>query len=172
MSQPRFRVQSRYVLLTYAQCGNLDEWRVHDVITSFPAEVSHCTKTHADGEFISMLSSISADASTSETRDALMLMATTEYIQPCGRTPQKMLDYAIKDGDIVAGGSVPSSTIRFRQLTMSGLESHMHLLWTRFWDLVRELAPRTLCCNFNSCVHMPNGTIDPGCWYQHPVRST
>lgn len=49
MSQPRFRVQTRYVLLTYAQCGDLDEWRVHDVITSFPAECLIARETHADG---------------------------------------------------------------------------------------------------------------------------
>ena len=99
MSQQRFRIQARYVLLTYAQCGDLDPWAVHDVITSFPAECLIARETHADGgthlhAFVDFGRKV--DIRNPRRFD---VEGFHPNIQPCGRTPQKMLDYAVKDGD-------------------------------------------------------------------------
>ena len=107
MSQQRFRVQTRYVLLTYAQCGDLDPWAVHDVITSFPAECLIARETHANGG--THLHAFIDFGRRVDIRDPRRFDVEGFHpnIQPCGRTPQKMLDYAIKDGDVVAGGLSP-----------------------------------------------------------------
>ena len=57
--------------------------------------------------FTCTLSLISGNELTYETIDDSMLTAATRTFAPCGRTPQTMLDYAIKDGDVVAGGLNP-----------------------------------------------------------------
>jgi len=170
MSQPRFRVQTRYVLLTYAQCGDLDPWVVHDVITSFPAECLIARETHANGgthlhAFVDFGRKV--DIRNPRRFD---VEGFHPNIQPCGRTPQKMLDYAVKGGDIVAGG-LP--------LVLDDQIQRTDDVWSRianaptvdeFWDLVRELAPRTLCCNFNSLrAYAEWNYRPPAVEYQHPT---
>ena len=49
MADSSFRVQTRYVLLTYSQCGDLDPWVVHDLIVGYPAECIIGREDHADG---------------------------------------------------------------------------------------------------------------------------
>ena len=58
-------------------------------------------------------------------------------IQPCGRTPQKMLDYAIKDGDVVAGGLDPTidSAIQGSSDVWSRIANAPTV--DEFWDLAR-----------------------------------
>jgi len=170
MADSSFRVQARYVLLTYAQCGDLDEWRVHDVITSFPAECLIARETHADGGI--HLHAFVDFGRRVDIRNPRRFDVDGHHpnIQPCGRTPQKMLDYAIKDGDIVAGGLSP---------VLEDPIPRADDVWSRiahaptvdeFWDLVRELAPRTLCCNFNSLrAYAEWHYRPPAVEYQHPA---
>lgn len=170
MSQQRFRIQARYVLLTYSQCGDLDEWRVHDVINSFPAECLIARETHADGG--THLHAFVDFGRKVDIRDPRRFDVDGFHpnIQPCGRTPQKMLDYAIKDGNVVAGGLSP---ILDDNVSTAGD------VWSRiahaasvdeFWDLVRELAPRALCCNFNSLrAYAEWHYRPPAVAYEHPA---
>lgn len=150
MPDANFRAQTRYVLLTYAQCGDLDHWAVHDVITSYPAECLIGREDHADGGV--HLHAFVDFGRRVNLRDARRFDVDGYHpnIQPCGRTPQKMLDYAIKDGDVVAGALSPS---------IRDLISRTDNVWARiadaasveeFWELVRELAPRALLCNHQS----------------------
>ena len=90
-------------------------------------------------------------------------------IQPCGRTPQKMLDYAIKDGDIVAGGLSP---IIDDPIPTAGD------VWSRiahaptvdeFWDLVRAGTANAVLQ-----LQLPAGLCrmalsTPAVEYQHPA---
>ena len=73
-----------------------------------------------------------------------------------------MLDYAIKDGDVVAGGLDPD----LGGEDVSGDGTVWHTIANaetvdRFWELVRELAPRALLCNHQSSERMRTGIIDP-----------
>ncbi len=150
MAESSFRVQSRYVLLTYSQCGELDPWAVHDSITSYPAECLIGRENHADGGI--HLHAFVDFGRRINLRDSRRFDVDGRHpnIQPCGRTPQKMLDYAIKDGDVVAGGLSPTVGTE-----VQGADN----VWARiadaasveeFWELARELAPRALLCNHQS----------------------
>ncbi|ANC51567.1 RepA [Faeces associated gemycircularvirus 14] len=150
MSQPTFRLQSRYVLLTYAQCGDLDPWLVHNHVVAFPAECIIGRENHADGGI--HLHAFVDFGKRVDIRDNRRFDVGGFHpnIAPCGRTPQKMLDYAIKDGDVVAGGLNPI-------LDVSDAETDS--IWHRianapsvdeFWAITRELAPRALLCNHQS----------------------
>jgi len=170
MSQQRFRLQARYVLLTYAQCGDLDPWVVHDVITSFPAECLIGRETHADGG--THLHAFVDFGRKVDIRDPRRFDVEGFHpnIQPCGRTPQKMLDYAIKDGDVVAGGLSPiiDDQIQGADSVWSQI-AHAPTV-DEFWDLVRELAPRALCCNFQSLRSYAEWHYrPPHVVYEHPA---
>lgn len=170
MADSSFRLQSRYVLLTYAQCGTLDPWAVHDTIASFPAECLIGRESHADGG--THLHAFVDFGRRVDLRNPRRFDVDGFHpnIQPCGRTPQKMLDYAIKDGDVVAGGLSPIIDNQIQ-----GSDS----VWSRianaptvdeFWDLVRDLAPRALCCNHQSLRAYADWHYrPPAVAYEHPA---
>lgn len=145
-----FYFRSRYALLTYAQCTDLDPWAVSDHLSTIPAECIIGRENHADGGV--HLHAFVDFGTRYATRDTRRFDVDGRHpnIQPCGRTPGTMYDYAIKDGDVVAGGlERPGGD------DVSGLSSQ----WDRivdaenadeFWELVRTLAPRVLLTNFNS----------------------
>lgn len=73
-------------------------------------------------------------------------------IERVGKTPYKAYDYAIKDGDVVCGGAE-------RPCESGGGDGKAHATWTRianarsrdeFWELCRELDPKSLCTNFST----------------------
>lgn len=147
---PSFHFRSRYALLTYAQCGDLDPWSVSNFLSTIPAECIIGRETHADeGIHLHAFVDFGERYFTSDAR-RFDVDGRHPNIQPCGRTPAKMYDYAIKDGDVVAGG-----------LARPGGEDVAGAgnVWDRivdaptapeFWELVRALAPRVLLTNFNS----------------------
>lgn len=74
-------------------------------------------------------------------------------IEPSRGTPEKGYDYAIKDGDVVAGGLERP----FRE-SGGGASTH-HARWTtitmaenreEFWRLVHELDPKAAACSFSA----------------------
>nr|QVW56552.2 MAG: replication-associated protein [Gemygorvirus] len=147
---PHFTFRSRYALITYAQCGELDPWVVSDFLSQVPAECIIGRELHADGGVhLHAFVDFGERFFTSDPR-RFDVDGRHPNIQPCGRTPGKMYDYAIKDGDVVAGG-----------LERPGAEdvAGAGSVWDRivdaetadeFWELVRALAPRVLLSNFNS----------------------
>lgn len=145
-----FRFQGRYALLTYSQCGQLDPFDVVNHLSAIPAECIIGREAHSDGG--THLHAFVDFGTKYRTRDPRRfdVAGCHPNIQPCGRTPEKMFDYAIKDGDIVAGGlerpcgdgvSAADDTWH-RILDAEDADS--------FWELVRTLAPRLLLTNFNS----------------------
>ena len=150
MSQ-QFRLQTRYVLLTYSQCGDLDPQLVCSHLAEIPAECLIGRENHADGGI--HLHAFVDFGRRLNIRDQRLFDVDGRHpnITPCGRTPQKMLDYAIKDGDVVAGGldpiiggeDVPGDGTVWHQIANAETVD-------RFWELVRELAPRALLCNHQS----------------------
>uniref|UniRef100_A0A8E7G292 Replication-associated protein n=1 Tax=Grus monacha Genomoviridae sp. TaxID=2814962 RepID=A0A8E7G292_9VIRU len=169
MSQPTFRLQSRYVLLTYSQCGDLDPWLVHDTIISFPAECIIGRENHRDGGI--HLHAFVDFGKRIDLRDNRRFDVDGRHpnIAPCGRTPQTMLDYAIKDGDVVAGGLNPrldistatSDTVWHRIANAETVDE--------FWSTVRELAPRALLCNHQSLRAYADWHYRPvATKYEHP----
>ena len=147
---PIFELRTRYVLLTYAQCGQLDAFEVMGHLSDVPAECVIARENHADGG-VHLHAFVDFGKRTyfSDPR-RFDVAGCHPNIQPCGRTPDAMFDYTIKFGDVICGGlGRPSGD----DVSTVGTQ------WDRivdaptveqFWELVRTLAPRMLLCNFNS----------------------
>lgn len=145
-----FQLNSRYVLLTYAQCGDLDPFKVVAVLSSIGAECI-IGREHHRSEGIHLHAFVDFGR-VYRTRNARFADVEDRHpnVRTCGRTPEKMWDYAIKDGDVVAGGL---------ERPERGQVSSVGDTWSilanassadEFWRLVRELAPRALLTNFTS----------------------
>lgn len=159
-----FNFNARYALLTYAQCGDLDPWAVSDMLSLFPAECIIGRERHEDGG--NHLHAFVDFGKRAHIRDERRfdVMGYHPNIAPCGRTPEKMYDYAIKDGDAVAGGLERPGT-RVDRPTDTWAEIINAPCADDFWRLVRDLQPRALLCNFNSLRAFAE-------WQYRPTRDT
>jgi len=111
--------------------------------------------------FTSTLSWISGERSTSETLDDSMLRASTRMYSHAVAHRKRCSTMRSRTETLSQEDSVPSSTIMFRRLVTSGLESQMHLLWTSFGTLFESWHHERFAATSTPCVPMPNGTIDP-----------
>lgn len=145
-----FRFAARYGLLTYAQCGDLDPFRVSDHLGSLGAECIIGREDHEDGGI--HLHAFVMWESEYRTRDERQFDVDGRHpnvVRGYG-TPEKGYDYATKYGDIVAGGLERPS----REGVSKSGEPWATILLSRsreeFFDACARLAPRALLCNFTS----------------------
>lgn len=145
-----FHFRGRYALLTYAQCGGLDPWAVSNYLSSIGAECIIGRESHEnEGIHLHAFVDFNRQFSTRSARK-FDVEGCHPNVQPCGRTPEKMWDYATKDGDVVAGGlERPGGSTIFG---VGDVWTQIILAPTRdrFFELCAELAPRTLIGSFNS----------------------
>ena len=145
-----FQLNSRYVLLTYAQCGELDPWKINTLLSGLGAECIIGREHHRDeGIHLHAFVDFGRKFRTRNPRFA-DVEDCHPNIQPFGRTPEKGWDYAIKDGEVVAGGLG-----RPERGEVSGAGDPWTIVanatdCVEFWCMVRELAPRALLTNFTS----------------------
>lgn len=151
---PTFSFRSRYALLTYPQCGDLDPWAVLDMVSAVPGECIIARESHADGEpHLHAFVDFGERFFTSDPR-RFDVDGRHPNILPVGRTPGASYDYCIKDGDVVAGGLERPGSVAGGELPRAGTAWDTILSQPtvgQFWDTLRELAPRTLLTNFTSC---------------------
>jgi len=98
-------VNSKYVLLTYAQCGDLDEWNVSDMLSALGAECIIARELHNETGGLHL--HVFADFGRKfRSRNVRIFDVDGRHpnVSPSRGTPEKGYDYAIKDGDVVAGG--------------------------------------------------------------------
>lgn len=97
-------VNSKYLLLTYSQCNGLDEWAVSDMLSGLGAECIIAREDHQDGG--THLHAFVDFNRKFRSRDVRIFDVGGFHpnISPSRGTPEKGYDYAIKDGDVVAGG--------------------------------------------------------------------
>lgn len=97
-------VNSKYVLLTYAQCHGLDEWAVSDRMSQLGAECIVAREDHKDGG--THLHAFVDFNRKFRSRDVRIFDVGGFHpnVSPSRGTPEKGYDYATKDGDVVAGG--------------------------------------------------------------------
>lgn len=142
--------QFRYVLLTYAQCGSLDAFRVVEHLSELGAECIIGRENHEDGGV--HLHAFVDFGRKFRSRDVRVFDVDGQHpnVSPSKGTPEKGYDYAVKDGDIVAGGlerpnrsRVPGSGDQWATILGAGDIDE-------FWKLCEELAPRALLTNFTS----------------------
>lgn len=144
-----FHCNARYFLITYPQCGDLSEWAVLDCFSGLGAECIIARELHQDlGLHLHVFADFGLKFRSRKT-DIFDVDGRHPNIEPSRGTPEKGYDYAIKDGDIVAGGLERPS-----RATGSG---KTYDIWSQiegavdrdeFWALCAELDPKSMCCSF------------------------
>lgn len=159
-----FRFSRRYALFTYAQCGNLDPWEVSNLFSDLRAECIVGREEHSDGGLhLHAFVDFGRKYTTTDKRK-FDVGGRHPNVLLCLRTPHKMWDYATKDGNVVAGGlerpaggEVSQSSVEWDQIANAPNIDE-------FWDLLRELAPRSLLTSFNSLKSYAE-------WNYRPIRT-
>ncbi|AJD07460.1 replication-associated protein [Odonata associated gemycircularvirus 1] len=146
---PSFCTNARHFLITYAQCGDLSEWNVLDKFSSLGAECIIAREYHADlGLHLHVFVDFGRKFRSRKT-DIFDVDGRHPNIKRSWGTPEKGYDYAIKDGEVVAGGLERPDGVHGSGKTFD--------LWSQvagaedrgeFWRLVEELDPKALCCSF------------------------
>lgn len=145
-----FQFNHRYVLLTYAQCGPIDPFEIVNTLSSIGAECIIGREYHADGN-IHLHAFVDFGRKYRGRNERFADVAGCHpNIQPVGHTPEKSYDYAIKDGDVVAGGLVRPE--RKEVLESSSKWNEIMLAETRdeFLELAQRMAPRDFATSFHS----------------------
>lgn len=144
-----FFVNNKYVLLTYAQCGDLDEWAVSDHLSQLGAECIVARELHPTTGGVHLHVFVDFGRKFRSRRvDILDVEGRHPNVSPSKGTPEKGYDYAIKDGDVVAGGlERPRGG---RPGTIGALEAIAHLCETEneFLDIYNEVDTRGIIKNF------------------------
>lgn len=138
-----FSINARYVLLTYAQAGDLSEWTVLDHIGSLGAECIIGREDHADGGTHLHVFCDFGRKFRSRRSNIFDVAGRHANITPSRGSPERGWDYAVKDGNVVAGGlarpgssGLPKAQNIWSQIV--GAESR-----SEFLDLVRDLDPKS-----------------------------
>lgn len=167
---PTFTCNARYFLITYAQCGDLCHWAVLDRFVKLGAECIIGREHHADGGVHLHVFCDFGRKFRSRKTDVFDVGGFHPNIEASRGTPEKGWDYAVKDGDIVAGGlGRPSGAVGTRSTAdkwaeIAGAENR-----DEFWRLCEELDPKSLCCSFTQLQKFADWkfAVDPPT-YVHP----
>lgn len=144
-----FTFNSRYVLLTYSQSAGLSEWSVLDKISSLGGECIIGREDHEDGGTHLHVFIDFGRKFRSRKADVFDVGEWHPNVSPSKGTPEKGYDYAIKDGDVVAGGlarpdravSTGSTHSKWTEIASAGSREEV-------WSLLEELDPKSMLCNF------------------------
>ncbi|QCS37574.1 replication-associated protein [Tortoise genomovirus 14] len=146
-----FRFAARYGLLTYPQCGDLDPWRVVEMLGELGAECIIGREDHSDGGV--HLHAFFMFERKFESRNVRIFDVDGCHpnIVRGYSTPEKGAAYAIKDGDVVAGG-LDVESLRSPVSKSGSNWAEIQLAETRddFFEACARLEPRALCCSFTS----------------------
>lgn len=164
-----FRFKAQYALLTYAQCGELDAWAVSDMLSGLGAECIIGREHHEDqGIHLHAFVDFGRRFHTTDCRK-FDVGGCHPNVQPFGRTPEKGYDYAIKDGDVVAGGLERPDRSGVSEPSTQWATILAATSQDEFWQLCEELAPRMLLSNFTSLRAFAEWRFRPDpSPYEHP----
>lgn len=145
-----FHFNARYGLFTYAQCGGLDPFAVVDLFAGHNAECIVGREVHADGgEHLHVFVDFGRKFRSRSTT-IFDVAGFHPNIVPSLGNPGRGYDYAVKDGDVVAGGlerpgdnSSPTGQDVWATIIMAPTRAE-------FYDLLRRHQPRALATSFPS----------------------
>lgn len=168
---PNVTWKLRHAIVTYAQCGDLDPWKVVDLFAGLSAECIIGREHHEDGGIHLHCFIDFGRVFRSRRVDIFDVEGQHPNVQHVGRTAWVAYDYCIKEGDVVAGAAERPAERR------TGL-SKLDEVWTEimaaenretFLYLCQQLAPRSFCLSFNSITAFADWKyrVDPQ-QYRHP----
>lgn len=170
------RHQFRYALLTYAQCGDLDPFKIVDRLAELHAECIIGREYHEDGgTHLHAFVDFGRKYRSRDTR-AFDVEGYHPNISPSKGRPGDGFDYATKDGDIVAGGlERPSNTsARSRGSLEEAATSIMAAKDKKeLYELCSELAPSKMLWSYPSLRAYANDRfVEERPAYRHPEGVT
>lgn len=159
-----FRFQARYVLLTYAQCGDLDHNTIVERIESLDGECVIGRELHQDGGLhLHAFVDFRRKFRSSRT-DIFDVGNVHPNVSVSYGTPEKGWDYAVKDGDVVYEGLArPSAPTRGNLDGES--DSAWHQIYNaesrdQFWQLLSLFDPRAAVINHTQCAKFADWKFD------------
>lgn len=167
---PSILFNARYFLLTYAQCGDLDGWTVSDHMSSLGAECIVGRELHSDGGVHLHAFVDFGKKFRSRRVDIFDVNGCHPNVSPSRGSAERGYDYAIKDGDVVAGGlarpsehGASTNVQKWSQIVSAESQE-------QFWQLVEQLDPKALCTNYSNLRKYADWRyrIEPEP-YQHPA---
>lgn len=145
-----FKFEAKYGLLTYAQCGNLDAFRIVEHLSELGAECIIGREIHEDGgTHLHAFFMFERKYATRNIRAFDVDGYHPNIVRGYG-TPEKGWDYATKDGDVVAGGLERPSGTGDNSSENKWAEIIMAESREEFFSRVARLDPRALACNFGN----------------------
>lgn len=145
-----FAFNSRYVLLTYPQCGDLDGFAVMELISSLGGECIVGRESHEDGGVHLHVFVDFGRKFRSRKADVFDVDGRHPNLTPSRGTPEKGFDYAIKDGDVICGGLGRPSGERTRPTDSKWTEITNARSREEFWELCHQLDPKAAAVSFSS----------------------
>lgn len=147
-----FILNARYFLVTYPQCGLLDEWAVVEMFGSLGAECLVGREVHANGGHHLHAFVDFGRKFRSRRPNVFDVDGRHPNIERSKRNPRKGAEYAAKDGDIVAGGLditvLPKNLMGLTQDAGSTLLSAENR--NEFFEFAEEFCPWDLITKFGS----------------------
>jgi len=146
----QFKVDCQYVLLTYAQSGDLDAGLVVEHLQRLNAECIVARESHVDGgthlhAFVDFKRRF-----RSRRTNVFDVGGRHPNISISYGSPDAGYDYAIKDGNIVGGTLVRPSGIGVYEDESTWTIIHRSPDESSFWESVARLDPKTLCTNYRN----------------------
>lgn len=146
-------VNSKYVLLTFAQCGDLDEWNVSDHLSALGAECIVAREVHpkTGGVHLHVFVDFGRKFRSRNVR-VFDVDGRHPNVVPSRGTPEKGYDYAIKDGDVVAGGLERPQPRGGMSVGAEAVRNVAHLCetTTEFLELFDEMDRGTMFKSFSN----------------------
>ena len=157
-----FRFAAKHGLLTYPQCEGLDPWRIVEMLAGHGAECIIGRESHRDGGlhyhafFLFERKFESRNVRIFDV-DGFHPNVVRGYSQP-----EKGCAYAIKEGDVVAGGLDPGQfEAMFLGLAVHGLKYAYQVLERNFLKLARFWLQGHFCAPLPRSSATRTGSIDP-----------
>lgn len=143
--------QGKYGILTFPQCGpGLDPFAIVNMFAQLGAECIVGREHHADGG-IHLHSFFMFEHKFRSGNVSVFDVAGHHPNLLTGHsTPEKMWDYATKDGDIVAGGLERPSGVRVPRTSSPWHDIILCETREEFYSMCARLDPKSLCCSFGS----------------------
>lgn len=165
-----FITNGRYFLLTYSQCGDLDEWAIVNHLSTLGCECIIAREDHADGGSHLHAFVDAGRKFRSRRPDIFDVGGKHCNITPSRGNPGGGYDYAIKDGEVVAGGlgrpsggGISTSSTPWHWIVSANSVDE-------FWGLARELDPKVVITNFANLQRYAAAEYVDDDEYTHPSR--
>jgi hypothetical protein len=147
---PHFKFDGRYVLLTYAQSGDLDAGLVVEHLSGLNAECIVAREDHVDGGTHLHAFCDFGRRFRSRRTDVFDVGGRHPNISVSYGSPDAGYDYAVKDGDVVGGGLERPSGVGIYEDESAWAVIHRSPDESSFWESVARLDPKTLCTNYRN----------------------